>query len=73
MNASAIRKVTDKVAAKYPKMTGKSPKVSQQSEGTYLLVFKSDDALPNGKTISQILRVVADEDGNVKKMTSSKG
>ena len=73
MNASAIRKVTDKVASKYPKMAGKSPKVSQQSEGTYLLVFKSDDALPNGKTMTQILRVVADEDGNVKKMTSSRG
>ncbi len=73
MNASAIRKVTDKVTAKYPKMAGKSPKISPQPEGTYLLVFKTDDGLPNGKTISQILRVVADEEGYVKKMTSSRG
>lgn len=73
MNASAIRKVIDKVAAKYPKMAGKSPKISPQSEGNYLLVFKADDSLPNGKTINQILRVVADEEGNVKKMTSSRG
>ncbi len=73
MNASSIQKVTDKVSAKYPKMIGKRPKVSEQSPGRYLLVYAFADELPGGKALQQQLRVVADEDGNISKMSVSRG
>ena len=73
MNANAIQKVTEKVTAKYPKLSGKRPKVSEQSEGRYLLIYSYSDELPGGKSIQQNLRVIADAEGNISKMSSSRG
>ncbi len=73
MKAEAIRKVTEKVVSKHPKLAGKSPKVSALSPGSYLLQYSISDDLPNGKSISQTIRVVADEEGNITKMSSSRG
>lgn len=73
MKTEAIRKVTEKVVGKHPKLAGKNPKVSTLSPGTYLLQYSFSDDLPNGKSISQIVRVVADEEGNITKLSSSRG
>ncbi|MEL7625653.1 MAG: hypothetical protein AAGU15_02200 [Anaerolineaceae bacterium] len=73
MKSEAIRKVTEKVVKKHPKLAGKSPKVSMISAGSYLLQYTFSDDLPNGKSIAQTIRVVADEDGNISKMSSSRG
>jgi hypothetical protein len=73
MNASSIQKVSEKVSAKYPKLNGKRPKVTEQSPGRYLLIYAFADELPGGKTIQQQLRVVADEEGNISKMSVSRG
>jgi len=73
MKAEAIRKVTEKVIKQHPKLTGKSPKISTPSPGVYLLLYSFSDDLPNGKSISQTIRVVADEDGNISKISSSRG
>ena len=73
MKAEAIRKVTEKVINKHPKLAGKNPKVSTLSPGSYLLQYSFSDDLPNGKSISQTIRVVTDEEGNITKMSSSRG
>lgn len=73
MKAEAIRKVTEKVVIKHPKLAGKSPKVSTLSPGSYLLQYSFSDDLPNGKSIAQTIRVVADEEGNITKLSSSRG
>ncbi|HBO34109.1 MAG TPA: hypothetical protein DD636_05140 [Anaerolineaceae bacterium] len=73
MKAEAIRNVTEKVVKKHPKLAGKTPKVSMLSPGNYLLQYSFSDDLPNGKSISQTIRVVADEEGNIIKMSSSRG
>ena len=73
MNASSIQKVSDKVSVKYPKLSGKRPKVTEQSPGRYLLIYAISDELPGGKAIQQQVRVVADEDGNISKMSVSRG
>lgn len=73
MKASSIQKVSDKVSVKYPKLRGKSPKVTEQSPGRYLLIFGFSDDLPGGKAIQQQLRVVSDEEGNIAKMSISRG
>jgi len=73
MKTSSIQKVSDKVSAKYPKLNGKHPKVSEQAPGRYLLIYAFTDELPGGKAIQQLLRVVADEEGNISKMSVSRG
>ena len=73
MKTSSIQKVSDKVSAKYPKLSGKHPKVSEQTPGRYLLFYAFTDELPGGKSIQQQLRVVADEEGNISKMSVSRG
>jgi len=73
MKTEAIRKVTEKVVKKHPKLAATNPKVSVLSPGKYLLQYSFNDNLLNGKTISQTIRVVADEEGNISKMSSSRG
>lgn len=73
MKSEAISKVCAKVYNRYPKLAGKKPKVTEQSEGKYLLVFNTKDDLPGGKSINQTIRVVADEAGNTVKISSSRG
>jgi len=73
MNTDAIRKVNEKVYQKYIKLSGKKPKVSKLTSGSYLLLYSFSDELPGGKTLSQTIRVVADENGNVSKISSSRG
>lgn len=73
MKPNSIQKVTEKVIAKYPKLTGKHPRVTEQSPGRYLLIFSIADDLPGGKAIQQQIRVIADEEGNISKMSASRG
>ena len=73
MKADAIRKVTEQVLKKHPKLAGKLPKITEQSPGNYLLVYRFSDELPGGKSISQTVRVVADEQGKISKISSSRG
>lgn len=73
MKADAIRKITEQVLKKHPKLAGKLPKISEQSPGNYLLVYRFSDELPGGKSISQTVRVVANEQGKISKISSSRG
>lgn len=73
MKASSIQKVTNKVSARYPKLSGKHPKVTIQAPGCYLLIYAFSDELPGGKLLHQQLRVVADTEGNISKMSVSRG
>ena len=73
MKSNSIQKVTAKVCAKYPKLIGKRPKVSEQTPGRYLLLYMFSYDLPGGKSIQQQVRVIADEDGNISKMSVSRG
>ena len=73
MKAEVIVKVNQKDLKKHPKLSGVSPKVSALSTGSFLLQYSFRDDLPNGKSISQTIRVVADEDGKISKMSSSRG
>ena len=73
MKASSIQKVSDKVSAKYPKLKGIHPKVSEQAPGRFLLIYSFTDDLPGGKAIQQQLRVVTDEEGTISKMSVSRG
>lgn len=72
MDSAAITKVCHVVYARFPGLKGVKPKVSAQGS-RFLLIFSKINKLPTGKTIEQTVRVVANADGNIIKMSSSRG
>jgi hypothetical protein len=72
MDKKSIDKVCRSIYRKFPPLKNKSPKVSSQGEGRYLLIFSGSGKTPDGKTIHQNVRVVATEDGRIIKTSMSR-
>lgn len=72
MDSAAINKVCQSVYTRVPALQGVKPKVSPQGS-RFLLIFSKTNKLPTGKTLEQTIRVVADAEGNIIKMSSSRG
>ncbi|MCJ7694398.1 MAG: hypothetical protein MUO40_03145 [Anaerolineaceae bacterium] len=73
MKNEAIQKVCETVYGRFPEFNGKKPKISSQSTGKYLLLFSATSNLPDGKQISQTIRVISDSQGQIHKISSSRG
>jgi hypothetical protein len=72
-----IRSVSREVTRKFPEMDGVRPTVKPQKTkngdlAQILLTYKGKAVLPGGKTIKRIVRVVANQHGQIKKMSTSK-
>ncbi len=84
MDKKALEKVTHQIHRKYPEFSGCQPKVRRQrtsqthtntSEPTYLLTFKTSAQVASSsgeKTISRSLRVVANDNGKIIKVSTSR-
>jgi hypothetical protein len=77
VNREAIAKVNRKVFRQFPEMKSTRPSVRSQSSSKngkqrYTLTYKGKASLPGGREISRVVRVVADENGKVIKMSTSK-
>lgn len=73
MKAEAIQKICLAVYNSHPEVAGKKPKVSEQAPGRYLLLFKSSAETPTGKSIPHTIRVVSNEQGEIIKISASRG
>jgi hypothetical protein len=71
-----ISKLTQSVSRQYPEMASVKPSVRKQSKpgggSQFLLTYKGKAQLPGGRTMSRIVRVVADENGRLIRMSTSK-
>jgi hypothetical protein len=77
MKKQAVTKITSKVVKQFPEMDGVRPAVKRQqapSNGVdqFLLTYTGAAELPGGKTMKRIVRVVADEDGRVIRISTSR-
>lgn len=77
MKRDAVAKVTRKVSKQFPEMKSVRPSVRSQSSSKngnkkYTLTYKGKAALPGGRSLSRVVRVVADDNGKVFKMSTSK-
>ena len=77
MDQSTITKLSRKVVRDFPEMKGVRPTVRRQSTSKdvyqrYTLTYKGKAVLPGGHKISRIVRVVADERGQIFKISTSK-
>lgn len=81
MDKEAIKKIVSKVDKRFPEVAGSKPKVrlqaspkdkSSKSGANYLLTFHSKVQSNGDKTISRWVRVVADNNGKIIKITTSR-
>ena len=77
MDREAIDRVNRKVSRQFPEMKSVHPSVKAESNASnskqkFSLTYKGKANLPNGRTIRRIVRVVADENGKVLRMSTSK-
>ena len=75
MKAKLIDKVSTEVYRKHPDFEGVKPKVTPRegaSSTDTLLVYQKKASGPGGKSINRIVRAVVDDDGNIKKISTSK-
>lgn len=72
MDKNVVDKICKNIYRRFPSVKDKRPKVLKQSENRYLLVFSGSGKTPDGKTIQQTVRIVADEEGQIIKTSTSR-
>ncbi len=74
MDRQLVERITRKVGRQFPEMNAKQPTVHRQSgsDSNYELIYKGKAALPGGRTINRVVRVIASEKGKVIRMSTSK-
>ncbi len=72
MNRQAISSICSQVYRRYPQVNGAAPQIQDRPNGQALLIFRGSAKTADGHTLTHTVRVVADPDGKIIKMTSSK-
>jgi hypothetical protein len=75
MEKGTVQKVSRQVVRTFPEMDGVAPTVRTQPGGDaeqYLLTYKGKAALPGGKSLTRIVRVVADGRGRILRISTSR-
>jgi hypothetical protein len=79
MESRVLSSICKQVYQKYPAVSGAEPKVAEQkaptgvkAEASYLITFKGSATGADGRKIACVVRVVANENGKILKISSSK-
>jgi len=81
MDSKLVDSISKQIYKRFPEVEGKKPKVRRQalnsgnkskSTGTYLLTFQGKAKVQGGKTINRYIRVVADDEGKIIKVSTSR-
>lgn len=79
MDDKTISHISKQIAQQFPEVVGAAPNIKPQAAAkgaghpsTYLLTFKGRVDQPGGFAISRAVRVVADDNGRILKITTSR-
>ena len=72
MDDSAKSHVCSAVYRQFPEVRGANPSTSSLPGGKYQFIFHGKGQTANGKIIDRVVRVTADENGKILKMTTSR-
>ncbi len=77
MNRDTVGKITRTVVSQFPELEGVRPAIRRQappgdSPDLFLLTYKGAARLPNGKSLPRVVRVVADDEGHVIRISTSR-
>lgn len=71
MNKKAVERIIKTVVEQFPEMEGVRPTVKPEKD-QFVVTFKGAAELPDGKSMKRIVRIVADENGVVVRMSTSR-
>lgn len=80
MDIKLVKKISNHIYRQFPEMEGKNPKVRMQTgssgqirpaKPTFLLTYNTRLKINGDKTISRTVRVVADNNGKIIKVSTS--
>jgi len=81
MNGNTVRKIAKSIYRQFPEVAGSEPQVitshrpqakSLVNDTTYLLTFSGTGKNPKGKMISRTVRVTANANGKILKVSTSR-
>ncbi|MBN2502163.1 MAG: hypothetical protein JXB38_15370 [Anaerolineales bacterium] len=79
MNRNTVRKIAKNIYRQFPEVEGSEPRVTPKAQAksltgdaTYLLTFTGSGKNPAGKTISRTVRVTANANGKILKVSTSR-
>lgn len=76
MDRASLERVCQQVVRSFPELEGVRPTLRRQAtpggDDQYLLLFKTHADLPGGRSLNRIVRVVADPQGNIVRISTSR-
>ncbi len=79
MDSKTISGIKQQIYRQFPEVAGEEPSVKPQASAkstgqsaTYLITFKGRVTQPSGPAFSRLVRVVANDDGRILKVTTSR-
>ncbi|MBE9475110.1 MAG: hypothetical protein IMY85_09490 [Chloroflexi bacterium] len=79
MNDKQLKSISSKVSRQFPEVAGTQPKVRRQSgqkskssTSTYLITYRGKSIAADGKSITRIVRVTANDSGKIIKISTSR-
>jgi hypothetical protein len=72
MDAGSKTKVCNAVYRQFPELHGVNPSVTSLPAGKYQLIFHGKVKTEDGKTLERTVRVAANDQGKILKMTTSR-
>ena len=79
MDDRQLQSISSQVSRKFPEVAGARPQVKRQSNqktksspATYLITFRGKSITADGKSITRIVRVTANDSGKILKMSTSR-
>jgi len=77
VDRETVGKISSTVVGQFPEMDGVKPAIRRQappgdSPALFLLTYKAAARLPNGKSLQRVVRVVADDEGHVIRISTSR-
>jgi hypothetical protein len=72
MNAHTLARICSEVYRRFPQVAGSQPKIQPRSGEQVMLIFRGASLAADGHKMNHTIRVVADPDGKIIKITNSK-
>ncbi|NLF52486.1 MAG: hypothetical protein GX577_15265 [Leptolinea sp.] len=72
MEKSILTRVCQKVYSRHPEVRNTQPKITEQGEDKFLLIFTGTAFGATGKPIPRTIRAVVDSTGKIIKISSSR-
>jgi hypothetical protein len=72
MDKQAIEKINQQIYTQFPYLQGIVPKVREINKGINELYYQGSVLTANGVTLPIVVKVTADDQGNIQKMVASR-